>query len=38
LRVPLPDGSTAPIPMLRNEETSLMLGFIGAPRWVETCM
>jgi hypothetical protein len=26
LRVPLPDGTTAPIPTLRNDDASLMLG------------
>jgi hypothetical protein len=31
LRVPLPDGTSAPIPTLRNEETSLMLGVHWSP-------
>jgi hypothetical protein len=31
LRVPLPDGTSAPIPTLRNEETSLMLGVPWSP-------
>jgi len=31
LRVPLPDGTSAPIPMLSNEETSLMSGVHWSP-------
>ncbi len=31
LRVPLPDRTSAPIPTLRNEETSLMLGVHWSP-------
>jgi hypothetical protein len=31
LRVPLPDGTSVPIPTLRNEETSLMLGVHWSP-------
>ncbi len=31
VRVPLPDGTSAPIPTLRNEETSLMLGVHWKP-------
>jgi hypothetical protein len=31
LRVPLPDGTSASIPTLRNEETSLMLGVHWSP-------
>ena len=31
LRVPLPDGTSAPIPTLSNEETSLMLGVHWSP-------
>ena len=31
LRVPMPDGTSAPIPTLRNEETSLMLGVHWSP-------
>jgi hypothetical protein len=31
LRVPLPDGTSAPIPTLRNEETFLMLGVHWSP-------
>ena len=31
LRVLLPDGTSAPIPTLRNEETSLMLGVHWSP-------
>jgi hypothetical protein len=31
LRVPLPDGSTAPIPTLKNEDASLMLGVYWSP-------
>ncbi len=31
LRVPLPDGTSAPIPTLRNEETSFMLGVHWSP-------
>jgi hypothetical protein len=31
LRVPLPDETSAPIPTLRNEETSLMLGVHWSP-------
>ena len=31
LRVPLPDGTSAPIPTLSNEETSLMLGIHWSP-------
>jgi hypothetical protein len=33
LRVPLPDGTSVPIPTLRNEETSLMLGVHWSPLW-----
>ncbi len=31
LRVPLPDGTAAPIPTLRNEDASLMLGVWAGP-------
>jgi hypothetical protein len=31
LRVPLPDGTSAPIPTLRNEHASLMLGIYFGP-------
>ena len=31
LRVPLPDGTSAPIPTLSNEKTSLMLGVHWSP-------
>jgi hypothetical protein len=31
LRVPLPDGTSEPIPTLKNEETSLMLGVNWGP-------
>jgi hypothetical protein len=31
LRVPLPDGTTAPIPTLRNKDASLMLGIYLGP-------
>ncbi len=31
LRVPLPDGTTAPIPTLRNDDASLMLGIYFGP-------
>jgi hypothetical protein len=31
LRVPLPDGTSAPIPTLRNDHTSLMLGIYLGP-------
>jgi hypothetical protein len=31
LRVPLPDGTAAPIPTLRNKDASLMLGVWAGP-------
>ncbi len=31
LKVPLPDGTTAPIPILRNHDASLMLGIYFGP-------
>ncbi len=31
LRVPLPDGTSAPIPTLRNDNASLMLGIFFGP-------